>query len=94
MKARAVALLIKAGVKVQAEQLKAVARFVNESSSMEGRQMKLAALHEMFQLQPRLSPGQIDNIARFVNAATDLAARRAKLGFVLDTLKTNNQAFE
>ena len=57
-------------------------------------QVKLGALHEMFQLQPRLSPSQIDNISRFVNVATDLAARKAKLGFVLDTLKANSQAFE
>ena len=76
----AVALLIKTGVKIQADQLYATARFVNESTSMEGRQLKLGALHEMFQLQPRLSPNQIDNIAKFVNAATNLEARRAKLG--------------
>src|SRR5687768_16245653 len=88
--ARAIAHLVKAGIKPQAAQLHAVARFVNESSSMEGRHMKLQAIHEMFQLQPVLSPAQIDNIARFVNAATDLAARRAKIGFVIDTLKTNS----
>ena len=66
-----------------------MARFVNESNSMDGRRLKSQGVVQMFDINPNLQPRQLDQIGHFVNGGDDISERRARLNVELEQLRAN-----
>ncbi|MCL5037596.1 MAG: hypothetical protein M1269_10860 [Chloroflexi bacterium] len=70
-------------------QMESISRFVNESNSAAGVELKQAAIDRMLKINPHLKPEVIDSMADMVNESNSLEGRAIKLDYLVDYLKIN-----